>query len=204
MINIEKYNKILSTGLLLDHFILLCNIKDKKDSIKNKRIGGFYNLLCKKGYIEEGVVTEKGLELVGDDAVVLMKTIVTLDNTTKPLEEFDYATWVIELHKKCQNKLLELTGKRQIRDSINNKFYPFLPNSTDLGRALLRAITAYKLSDFDTMEKTILNYIEKCFKAKSWFPILGYYIIKNNSSTMVTDMESIDEVVKNDDSIVNI
>ena len=65
-------------------------------------------------------------------------------------------------------------------------------------------MTAYKLSDLDKIEKTIISYINKCATSKSWFPILQYYIFKNNMSTMVTDMENIDDDLKSDDTIVNI
>jgi hypothetical protein len=217
MINTEKYNKVLDAGLLLDHFALLCCIRDKQSIVKNKRIAGFQNLLTKKGYIDNSVLTDKGKELIGEEIlsgfsksiaiIEKMENVESIDNTEtvkKVKEDFDYADWVIKLYSKCKAKLLELTGKRQVRDTINGKAYPFLPNSTDLGRVILRAVQAYNLDDFDKIERSIILYIERCAKTNSWFPILQYYIMKNGASTMVTEIETMDEPTTNDDSIVNI
>lgn len=204
MINTEKYNKVLDAGLLLDHFALLCCIRDNQAILKNKRIVGFQNLLCKKGFILNNNLTEKALNLVGEEQLTgFSKSIVSIEKTTVTTKD-DYADWIIKLHKKCKDKLIELTGKGQVRDSISNKSYSFLPNSTDLGKVLLRVIQSYKLTDFDRIEKTILAYIDRCATGKNWFPILQYYIWKNGASTMVTEMEFVDENTKADDSIVNI
>lgn len=197
MIDVGKYKEILDQGLLLDHYVLLCNLRDGTELVSNKRIQGFINLMHKKGYIEEGVLTEKALTLLDNEVhtvvpVVIPKTIrVGRIKTEEP--NFDYANWVIELHRKCEAKIMEKTGKKQIRDKIEGKGYSFLPNSTDLGRVILRAVNMYKINDFEKIEKTILKYIDRCAKAGKWFPILGYYIMKNSMSPMVTDMDSEEE-----------
>ena len=67
MINTEKYNNVLDAGLLLDHFALLCCIRDNQAILKHKRIVGFQNLLCKKGFILNNNLTEKALNLVGEE-----------------------------------------------------------------------------------------------------------------------------------------
>ncbi len=201
MIDTEKYKKILDEGLLLDHYNLLRCVYDKEKIVKNSRIMGFMNLLCKKGYIQDGELTDKAKFLLKDaikiTPIIKKGQIVDLKSTV-------YNTWIIDLHKKCEEELSKLVGKKQVRDSINGKFYSFLPNSADLGRIISRVMTAYKLSDLDKIEKTIISYINKCATSKSWFPILQYYIFKNNMSTMVTDMENIDDDLKSDDTIVNI
>ena len=133
-----------------------------------------------------------------------VEKIETVEKIENANEGIDYGDWVIKLYAKCKTKLIELTGKRQVRDTINGKAYPFLPNSTDLGKVTLRAIQAYNLDDFDKIERSIISYIERCAKTNSWFPILQYYIMKNGASTMVTEMETMDEPTTNDDSIVNI
>ena len=211
MINTEKYNKVLDAGLLLDHFVILCLLRDNQVIPKNKRIGGFQNLLTKKGYIDNLILTDKGKELVGEEilngfskSIATIEKVEKVETVKKTDEKFDYADWVIKLYAKCKTKLIELTGKRQVRDTINGKAYPFLPNSTDLGKVILRAIQAYNLDDFDKIERSIISYIERCAKTNSWFPILQYYIMKNGASTMVTEMETMDEPTTNDDSIVNI
>ena len=204
MINTEKYNKVLDAGLLLDHFALLCCLRDNQPIPKNKRILGFQNLLCKKGFIQNDQLTEMALELVGEEQLTGFTKSVAIINEVKISNKADYADWIVELHKKCKDKLIDLTGKPQVRDSINNKSYSFLPNCTDLGRVLLRVIQSYKLTDFEKIEKTILAYIDRCATGKNWFPILQYYIWKNGASTMVTEMEFVEENSKSDDSIVNI
>lgn len=184
MINDEKYNEVLDSGLILDHYILLCNIKNGTNILKNKRIQGFINLLEKKEYLEEGALTEKAISLLDD-----VKAEVGITDVNSE----DFGTWIQNLHKKCQDKLVELTGSKQVRDKIDKKAYPFLPNAIDLGKVLYKVITTYKIKDYSRIEKCIMNYIEKCNEAKNWFPILQYYIMKNNKSSLVTDCEGADE-----------
>jgi hypothetical protein len=213
MIETGKYKVILEEGLLLDHYVLLCNIRDGAEMLKSKRIQGFINLMCKKGYIDEGVLTEKAMRLLsGENNPIPAPEVLTtglpvqylaarLEKSEPELKverKFDYAAWIIQLHKKCEDRMFEGTGKRQVRDKIDGKPYSFLPNSTDLGRVLLRVVNVYKLKDFDKIEKTILKYIDRCIKANKWFPILGYYIMKNSMSSMVTDMESDEEETTGD------
>lgn len=202
MIDTQVYKKILEEGLLLDHYNILITVRDGKELPKTKRIEGFINLLHKKGYMEEGSLTEKGQSVIGEKEVQLVKQDTVVAESSK---SFNFAVWVIALHKKCEAKIQEITGKRQVRDSINGKYYSFLPNPTDLGKSLMKVVNLYKISDYDKVEKVILSYIDKCATSKNWFPILQYYISKNNMSTMVTDMENMDEDdEKSNDTIVNI
>lgn len=214
MIDFEKYKLILEEGLMLDHYFLLLNIRDGKSMVPTKRIQGFINLMCKKGYINEGEeLTEKAIRLLGGQgnpipevpntrsAMMLADLLDRREPELKVEKKFDYATWVIQLHRKCEERIFQATGKRQIRDKVEGKPYSFLPNSTDLGRAVLRAVNVYKLRDFDKIEKTILRYINRCVKANKWFPILGYYIMKNSMSPMVTDMDSDEEETGDSPSI---
>jgi hypothetical protein len=206
MIGVEKYKVILDQGLLLDHYLLLSNLKEGKEMVQSKRVQGFINLMHKKGYIDEGILTQKALDLLDGEVVPLVRAAPV---RTTAIAKFDYADWVISLHAKCEAKLLEITGKRQARGRIDGKTYPFLPNSTDLGKVLLRAINHYKLKDFDAIERVVLRYVEKCARAERWFPILGYYIMKGGNSTasmtsmMVTDLGS-EEEESQEDSGVNI
>lgn len=220
MIDVTKYKTILDEGLMLDHYMLLCYLRDGAVMVESKRLQGFVNLMCKKGYIEDGVLTDKAMRLLDGEGNPIPKpevqSTVVIHHLAAKLEKaepdlkvdrkFDYADWVIKLHMKCEEALLKATGKRQVRDKIDGKAYSFLPNSTDLGRVILRVVNVYKLSDFNKIERTILQYINRCAKANKWFPILGYYIMKNSMSPMVTDMESLDEEehTSNDDSITNI
>ena len=196
MIDLKHYERILDSGLMFDHYLVLCMVKNGEELPKNRRVQGFINLLNKKGYIQDGVLT--------DEATVLTECDIKTVSTTVEKEEVqtDFTIWVIGLHKKCQSKLLELTGGKQVRGKIGGKPYPFLPNSTDLAKSLHRAIVLYKLTDLEKIEKAMIGHILKCHKANNWFPLMKYYIIKSGAggsvasanSDMVTDMETIDEV----------
>lgn len=206
MIDVNKYKKILDEGLLLDHYLLLCNVRDKVELLRNKRIQGFLNLLCKKGYIENDTLTDKAMLLI-DEAISVDKPAVKLEETKIVNEaKFDYGAWVIRLWKSCEKKLVEYTGKRQVRPKIDGVAYSFLPNPTDLGKVIIRAVGAYKLTDYDKIEKAILAYIDRCHKQDKWTPLLHYWIMKNNMSTMVTEMDAMEEEANGgkDDTIVNI
>lgn len=215
MIDIEKYKKVLDSGLLLDHYGILISIRDGVELPDSKRITGFMNLLHKKGYLAHGTLTDLGLSLVGEDVVEFIHPVKSLgkievtstSTTTTKKEEFDFTLWVLRLHEKLVKKIFEKTGKRQVRGSIQGSSYSFLPNSTDLGRVLTRAINAYRLTDFDKIEKCLLRYVDRKIKEDSWFPILQYYIMKKDMSAMVTDMNTMEEDDKSDidnDSTVNI
>jgi len=185
MISNEKYTEILSSGLLLDHYFLLCSIKSGVKPVQNKRIQGFTNLLIKKGYIEDDKLTVKGIELIDD---IELET-----EASKSTGDTSFNAWVVGLHQRCQAKLKELTGKIQVRDKINNTPYSFLPNPIDLGKNLYKVITAYKTKDYVKLEKCIMNHIQSRYEAKSWFPILEYYIMKSGKSKLVTDYENFSE-----------
>lgn len=196
MIDLRHYERILESGLIFDHFLVLNMIKNGEELPKNKRIQGFVNLLNKKGYIQDGNLTSEGILLTEYE-------IITVGAPKKEkVTESDFSKWVLELHKRCQNKLQELTGGKQVRGKIGGKPYPFLPNFTDLAKSLHRAIVLYKLEDLVKIEKAMMNHIERCHKANNWFPLMKYYIIKSGvggsivsaSSDMVTDMESLDEI----------
>jgi hypothetical protein len=210
MIDVEKYKRILDEGLLLDHYMLLCNIKDGKELLKSKRIQGFINLMCKKGYIEDGILTDKAMILVGSELVEEKKPLRF--EAPKQLEEeevqdskkVNFAYWTIALHRKCEDRILKATGKRQMRPKVEGVAYSYLPNPTDLGRVIMRAIGAYKLKDLEKIEKAILAYVDRCIKADRWTPLLGYYIMKKDMSTMVTDMDNLEEEDSDKDSTVNI
>lgn len=206
MISQNLYSKILESGLLMDHFHILCNLRDGKENVKNKRIQGFINLLCKKGYIQDEKLTEKALLLLEEVEPISTSVTSTTTLPTKRLitESPYFGSWVVELHKKCQKKLLDAKGKPQVRGTLDGKSYPFLPNSTDLGKVLLRVIRSYKLYDHQNIEKTILSYIDSSIAKDNWFPVVNYYIMKGDFSRMVTDMESSDSESKTDDTIVNI
>lgn len=190
MIDEEKYKEILDNGLLLDHYFVLCNIKNGVKMTSSPRIKGFVNLLHKKGYLTDGELTEKAVDLIQNCSF--------FEPTPVDERKVDLGTWASQLHKKCENKMVSLTGKRQIRDKIDGTPYSFLPNPIDLSKVLMKVVTLYKLKDLDKIEKTIMSFIEERSRSGKWFPTLQYYIMKNNKSSMVTDMESLEESTEAD------
>lgn len=92
------------------------------------------------------------------------------------------------LHTKLQEKLIELTGKKQ--KMLQSK-YSFLPNSKDLKLRLQKLIKKYDLQDFERIEKVLLSYIEKCYKTRfEYVQTIEYYLMKNDVSKFVTDYEN--------------
>ncbi len=214
MIDIEKYKNVLDQGLLLDHYSLMCCIRDGGELPKSKRIQGFINLLHKKGYLSNGALTQIAIELIDSDTVVCQSSISPtvmqpvaktegLLRTSTPSN--DYLDWAKALHQKLQDRLFEKTGKRQARGNVNGTLYSFLPNVSDFSKILLKVIVMYKLKDFDKIDKHLISYIDRKAKENYWFPIVGYYMLKNGTSTMVTEMENVeDEKEIDNDSSVNI
>lgn len=196
MIDTEKYQKLLDDGLILDHYHVIQCMRDNINLPKSKRIQGFINLLNKKGYIEDGCLTEKALILI--DNYITKNASITTTTTEKEDKKVNFGEWVLQLHKKCQDKIKHYTGTPQIRGKIHGKSHSFLCNSMDLGKSLLRVINLYKLKDLDAIEKCIMKHISDCCLSKHYFPLIKYYIIKDNESQLVTDLmdpdNSIEEV----------
>jgi len=191
MIEMEKYEEVLSSGLLLDHYFLLCRLKNKKTILSTKRVKGFINLLNKKGYLDGEDLTEKAIDLIqncGDDLEE------KVENETRSISEFSTS-----LYSDCQNLLFELVGKKQMIAKMagQRKGYSFLPNEVDFNKRLQKVIRLYKLEDLDKIKKTILNHIKKCNEEGHWFPIMHYYIIKDSYSQLVTDYNNDDEEITN-------
>lgn len=202
MVEEKKYSQILSNGLMLDHYFLLCQIKKGEKVHSDKRVKGFINLLTKKGYIKDNQLTELGLSIVDNvtaptpikkEEVVIVEKKTEKLSLSKFIDSTDDDIWMKGIHKKCQDKLFELIGKKQVLARIDKKAYSFLPNQVDLIKVLTRVITIYKLRDFPKIEKTLLRHIESCSNSGNWFPIMQYYILKNNLSQMVTDLDHEDD-----------
>lgn len=211
MIDVRKYKAILDEGLLLDHYFLLCSLRDGKEFAKSRRIQGFINLMHKKGYIEDGLLTKKAFNILEGDGnetpikpVHLLVAPMIKSEGVIVEKNFDYADWVIALHKKLRDKIIVSTGKNQVKAMVEGKGYPFLPNSTDLGKVILRVIKSYKLTDFDKIEKTLLAYVDRCIKQNKWTPLLNYYVMKNDASLMVTEMENLGDEESNDNPTIHI
>lgn len=191
MIDATKYQEVLDTGLTLDHYHILAILREGGGLPDNKRVQGFINLLSKKGYIEEGALTEKAFELIESYVVTVTDCTTTAPEVSKE-GKVDFGKWVKQLHEKCQEKLKVLTGSSQVRSKVNAKDrgYPFLCNVVDLGKVLYKVISMYKLKDLDAIERCILGHIENCHAGRNYFPLVRYYVMKDGMSNLVTDLEN--------------
>jgi hypothetical protein len=190
----EKYEKLLNEGLCLDHYYILVMLYNNQKLPTHKRIQGFANVLIKRGYLLEGnVLSDKALELIHEDILTDVTFSTTTTTTVNP-KTLDFNDWVFDLHGRLQGKLVELTGKKQVRGRINGgNPQSFLCNPQDLGSNLKKIIAKYKIDDREAIEKALIAHIEGCFKANNWFPLIYYYIFKDGASKLVTDLESIGE-----------
>jgi hypothetical protein len=198
--NIQKYKEILAEGLLLDHYYILCKISSKEEIPYTDRVRGFLNLLIKKDYIDgDHNLTEKGIDFVQNcefGEIELSTVHITTNSVTIVPEEqtkVDVKSLVLNMYEKCKERITHHTGKNQVRARIENKFYSFFPNSTDFFKVINKVISLYKIKDFALMENTLIAYIDRCAASNTWLPLLNYYIFKNGSSSLVTDMENPDD-----------
>ena len=143
-----------------------------------------YKSLKEQGLVDfECKLTKKGKE-------VLDKCL----NDEKVSKKVDIG--INQLFIACQDELLKLTGKKQKTSKIENKSYSFLPNFIDFQDKLSKVVKRYKLEDSNKLKAVLLQYINKCHEANNWFPILEYYISKDNKSRLATDYENFEEQEK--------
>lgn len=98
------------------------------------------------------------------------------------------------LHKKLQTILKEKTGTAKYK--VEGK-WAFLQNPTDLKEKIEKCVKRYKLTDFDKIEKLLLNYTETaCNKKFEKMQLLQYYILREKpeiSSSLATDYSNYEE-----------
>ncbi len=169
--NIEELLKIHEEGYDFNIIGKLCILQDSGAYLFKNMNFTDVKLL---GYCTHDLIlTKKGEE-------VLNKCV----NVSKKVDNYDF----VKLHQKLQTELQTLTGKKQ--KVINGK-YSFLCNSTDLKNRLLKISKKYKLSDWNKIEKLLLQYIYKCHKANfEYVQLLEYYIEKSGSSKLASDYEN--------------
>jgi hypothetical protein len=187
----EKYKELLAAKYSLDVLWGLKFLKDGEEVPENIKQG-----IKRKGWVDENnIITPLGEGMLGyleGDGEANIKHVTSSKN------EMDIITpdFFSELHKKLQDKLIELTGKKQ--KVISGK-YSFLPNATDLRIRLEKVIKKYHLeNELEKIEKVLLKHIEQSHKA-GWqmVVLLDYYISKDNTSRMVTALEGNEEKEEN-------
>lgn len=198
--NKQKYKEILDQGLLLDHYYILCKISSKEEIPYTDRVRGFLNLLIKKDYIDaDHNLTEKGIDFVQNCEFgnIELSTVHITTNAVTIVEEgtekVDLKGLLSGVYENCKKRIFHHTGKYQVRARIDNKFYSFFPNTTDFIKIATKVVSLYKVKDIALMEKTLLAYIDRCASSNTWLPLFNYYMFKNGSSSLVTDMENPDD-----------
>jgi hypothetical protein len=170
---IEELLNIYRANVDFSMFALLYIAKDQSSYLfpnldyKELKEQGLVDFECK--------ITKKGEE-------ILNKCLKKDEKVSNKIDKYQ------ELHKKLQNKLIELTGSKQ---KTLNKKYSFLCNSQDLASKLSKVIKKYKLDNWDKIENLLLQHIINSYKANwEYVLLIEYYIEKNNSSKLATDYEN--------------
>lgn len=179
-IDIEKLSKAVTKGLTIDEYVYLRIKEDGCEYIFNGIIPVKKEMLILNSLIyPEGNLTPKGKEL--------LKEI----SGEKVPKKVDIGT--NQLYITCQEELQKLVGKKQKTSKINGKSYSFLPNFVDFQDKIEKSCKKYQLNNKEQLKKVLLQYINKCYKEDNWFPILEYYIMKDNRSKLATDYVSFEE-----------
>lgn len=97
-------------------------------------------------------------------------------------KEPKYPTDFTYLHEILQNKLVELTGKKQIRIEIKGTKYSFLPNAKDLTKRLISVCKSHKLTDIKKVEQCLIAHVTKLKP-----PMVEYYIVRDGISRLASD-----------------
>lgn len=180
-ISTEELKEIYAAGLnLMGLYVLQAIHKGQDLSGVKGEIEGIRGMLELKGYIQEGIISEQGMTLLGK---LTEKAAVPVSG------HFDVI--VRDIHESLQVRLMKLTGKPQKR--IQGK-YSFLCNQVDLGRKLQLLSARYGKQDWTKVKAALLNHVERSHKA-GWDRVylIEYYIMKEGSSKLITDMQSMDE-----------
>jgi hypothetical protein len=185
---IPKFISLVERGWSLDHIFILENLEDVAPLINFPRGASLLQTLLRKGMIDEkDSITQDGRNLL---------EFSVNENIEEPKKEakIKAVDGIEGLHKKLEDRILALTGKKQVKAAILGKNYPFLCNAQDLMARIKKVMVKYKLNDFQAIEDCLLGYIETCYKRGKWYPLIAYYIIKQKEgiegSQMVTDMRS--------------
>lgn len=184
----EKFMTLLERGWTLDHIFLLENIRDVERICSMPKGASLLQTLYRKGMVDEkNEITEQGRALID---FVYNTEAVELIKPEKP----KIMEGIQALHKKLEDKLLQLTGKKQVRVDILGTKYSFLCGKEDLEARVNKVMKKYRIGNFQHLENTLLAYIDRCHKKNRWSPLIIYYILKSKEGTevslLVTDMRN--------------
>lgn len=185
--NYKQITKLVyDTDVSILDFIILLNIyyKSEEEFLKDDRFKGHFSYLQQQGYLS-----------LNNKLTIEGKNFVEFEIGIPSYEQKVHSDFYVDLHKKLQDRLIELTGKKQ--HVVQGK-YSFLCNSKDLQKKLSKVITNYALKDLNRVEKVLLNYVSKCVKARfDRVQLIEYFIMKDNVSALVTQYENYEDEEEN-------
>lgn len=188
MITKDKFEQLMKENLSSDHYWVLREINEGRSPGDSKRVKGLISLLEKKGYLLEGILTEKATDLVREE----QQPVPVVDEKGRE-ESFD--TWVERLQANLKAKLREHIGKEQVKGFGNVYFIP--SNITDLRTFLERFHRKYKLlkkENLEKIEKILLKHVDECARKREFAPAVLYFIIKDGTpSRLAAALESYKE-----------
>lgn len=197
--NLEKLEKVMEKGFDLN-IIALLHVAKNGENLKSElpKIQAIIQMMERKELILEGRITQKGEEVLkyaeGEGEIV---------------KEQEKVNSLEDVYNRVQNRIFELTGKKQIRTEIFGKTYSYFPSKYDFVNRLKKVINKYKLSDLEKVEKVILRNIESCHKKNKWYPLLVYYMVKDEISPLSSDYFNWEDIkdegvkeIKSNDTII--
>lgn len=180
----EKYKELLAAKYSLDVLWGLKFLKDGEEIPENIKQG-----IKRKEWIDENnIITPLGEGMLG----YLEGNGEAPPEPSVNKEEL----FTLTLRKKLQDRLFELTKKKQIM-GFGGKY--FMPTEPELRKALNDFVKyGYReLYNEEKIEKVLLIHIRNCFKKKSYSPAIQYYIIKDKvKSEMASALENFEEGIK--------
>ena len=181
--NYKQITKVVyDTELSILDYLILLNVyyKSEEEFLKDERFRGHFAYLQQLGYL--GLNNKLTLE---------GKNLIEFEIGIPSYEAKVTTNFYVELHKKLQDRLLELTGKKQ---QVLQGKYSFLCNSKDLQKKLSKVISSYSLKDLNRVEKILLNYVSKCVKSRfDKVQLIEYFIMKDNVSALATQYENYED-----------
>jgi len=193
---IKKWLFLQKEGVTLDMVFLLDFLKSNKVDIEslitsNPKATSILTMLKRKNYLDLSYqITEEG------EQILQIVTKEVPENQEIRIPPTSFKGWSDQVHASLQERLVELTGKKQKTDKIKGVSYSFLCGPIDLHNKLLKVKKLYNFKDLDKAFLVLKRYVEKCHNEGSWFPLMEYYIEKEGKSRFMTDYDNFEDSIK--------
>lgn len=135
-------------------------------------------------------IIENAVEIVVPNTIGLQGLQQIKPETAK--ESINYK----QIYENVKSALHFACGKEQYNLTIKGKKFPLMCNYVDFQNKLNKVIKKYKLTDIDRVTQCLCNHVSKLD-----FPMLKYYIDKDNVSELATDY-NLENDGKNNDVVV--